>query len=837
MSAITIGVLAHVDAGKTTAIESMLFEAHSIRKKGRVDHQDSFLDYDLQERERGITIYSKQAGLEWNGRHIDIIDTPGHADFSAEMERTLSVLDYAVVVVSGLDGVQAHTKTIWRCLEHYNVPAFLFVNKMDISRRSKEELLSDIRKNLSENIVDLANEEERMEQFATLDDKLLDEFMENGAISKDSMTEAIANRKGFPVLFGSALKSEGVSGLLDALTALALEKQYPEQFGARVFKITSDDKGTGLVHLKITGGSLKAKDKIGEQKVDQIRIYSGQGYQAVPEAQAGQIVTVKGLEGLHPGSGLGFEKDQESTVLETCLLYEMILPAEVDAIQMMGSLRSLMLEDPSLQIEYDEVHKTILVHLMGDIQMDVLQKRIYDKTGTSIGFGAGRIVYKETITDSVFGYGHFEPLHHYAEVHLLLQPLKRGSGVQVSSRIRDGLSMNWQRQIINHLQSREHRGVLTGSSITDIKITLTAGRAHNKHTESGDFRQAAFRALRQGLTKADSILLEPFYRFSIDVNSEYLSRILFELENRECEVEVGALNDETMRIKGRGPVRTLLNFQSELSTLSKGTGLISLESDGYDECKDAARIIEEKGYDSELDRFNPSGSVFFTHGHGETIPWDEVEEHLHIPVETERSVSSVSMNPGRFSESELKRVVASAGGQNRNEKKQAMIRRKPKKKDLNLEEKTEISSKASLPVCLIVDGYNMIYSWPELRELSRESLHSARERLIDLVVNYSGYKGWSLIIVFDGWKRKDNTGSSQRFGSCSIVYTPAGQTADSYIERRVHDLKGKFRCIVVTGDALIQNSVLGSGAIRMTGDELLGRVRTVSAKALSHLKS
>lgn len=833
-SSITTGILAHVDAGKTTCIESMLFSAKAIRKIGRVDHQDAYLDYDEQERERGITIYSKQAGLNWKDHHIDVIDTPGHADFSAEMERALSVLDLAVVVISGLDGVQSHTRTIWRCLEHYNIPALLFVNKMDITHRSREELLDDIRKNLTDQIAD-AKAGDALEQFATFSDELLEEYMETETLSTQSIRQAVAARQGFPVLFGSALRQEGIEDLLDAICTWAPEKKYPDEFGARVFKISTDERGILLAHMKITGGSLKAKDMIDGQKADQIRMYSGKGFQSVTEVSAGTVCTVKGLENLQPGAGLGFEEDLLSPVLEACLLYKMILPDEADPVQMMGHVRALMLEDPSLQAEFDEESRSILVHLMGDIQMDVLQKRIAERTGFHVGFGAGRIVYKETIAAPVCGYGHFEPLRHYAEVHLLLEPLKRGSGLVFSSKVsRDVLSLNWQRLVITHLQEKEHRGVLMGAPITDMKITLIAGRAHNKHTEGGDFRQATYRALRQGLKKAQSILLEPYYRFSIDLDSSHLSRLLYDLETRKASVSVETKEDGSLRITGRGPVRTLLNYQSELAVLTKGTGHFVCESDGYDECQDAQAIIEERGYDSELDRFNPTGSVFCTHGSGYYVPWDEVEDLLHIPIETERS-SSWSVNASRVSDQELRRIAASAGGQNRNEKKRAMTRPAKKKKNLDLEEHIDISPQASLPVCLIVDGYNMIYDWPELRDLSRQSLQAARERLIDLVVNYQGYKGWSLILVFDGWKRNDNAGSSRRRGSSTIVYTPTGVSADSYIEKKVHDLKGKFRCIVVTSDGLIQNSILGSGASRMSARELENRVYGVNKAALAHL--
>lgn len=840
MKSISIGILAHVDAGKTTCIESMLYLSHTIRKQGRVDHQDAYLDFDAQERERGITIYSKQAGLTWKDQAIDVIDTPGHVDFSSEMERSLSVLDAAVLLISGLDGVQSHTKTIWKCLQQHNIPTLIFVNKMDISHQSPQELLASIQSQLTSQAVDVQADDFE-EQVALADEGLLDQYLETGRLPEGILPELFLKRQYFPVIFGSALKNEGVDQLLDQLTQLIPPHDWPQEFGARVFKITTDAQNNRLTHLRITGGSLANKQVLDTgEKVDQLRIYSGSSFQPVSSAEAGRICTVKGLEKTYAGQGLGFEQDLPEPTLEPCLRYELLVPAEIDPIQMMGYCRILTMEDPTLDIQYDEASQSISIKLMGVIQMEVLQKRMQELAGVSVGFGPGKIVYRETIAEPVFGYGHFEPLRHYAEVHLLLEPLERGSGLVFSSRVsRDVLSLNWQRLVITHLQEKEHKGVLTGSPITDMKVTLVAGRAHNKHTEGGDFRQATYRALRQGLKKASSILLEPYYAFTLNVDSASLSRALFDLESRGASVQAEP-DGEEMRVSGRGPVRTLMNYQNEVNAYTRGKGQFTCRFDGYDVCENAESIIDEIGYDSELDRSSPTGSVFCSHGSGTYIPWNEVEEYLHIPIETERS-SSVVYNSGKVSEEELRSIFQAAGGRNVNEKKKAASavqkeRKKAKGRvDLDMEER-EVVPVVRLPECLIVDGYNMIYSWQDLKNLAGSNLFAAREELISRLVNYQGYRGISLIIVFDGYRKNVQGESSVNRGSAKIVYTRNGQSADSYIEKKVHDLRGKFRCTVATSDALIQNSALSSGASRISAREMEILCSQVNQNAFSHLK-
>lgn len=847
MKTLTAGILAHVDAGKTTCIESMLYLSREIRKQGRVDHQDSFLDYDEQERKRGITIYSKQAVLHWKDTVIDLIDTPGHVDFSAEMERALSVLDLSVLLISASEGIQAHTRTIWKCLEHYSIPALIFVNKMDLAHVSKEELKKSLVSELSSDIVDL-DEEDWMEQIAVTDEHLLEQFMENGTLSDEEIVEAFLARRFFPVAFGSALKNEGTEKLLDLLNRFALQRTWPEQFRARVYKISRDDRNQRLTHMKILGGSLKARQPLEPYgKADQIRIYSGTGYELVQEIEAGRCCAVKGLEETYSGQGLGDLEDLSSPMLEPSLSYELILPSGTDPNRLAGTLRIMEAEDPALQVQVDENSKAVQVRFMGAVQMEIFQKQLEERTGIVAGFGPGRILYRETITEPVMGYGHFEPLRHYGEIHLRLDPLPRNSGLQFSMNCpRDTFPLHWQRTTLNALQNRPLRGILTNSELTDMKITLTAGRAHPKHTSAPDFEQAARRAVRQGLKKTGLLLLEPFMRFRIETENQTLSRILFDLENRKCSTSVNSLENGRMEISGRGPLRTLLNMSQDLTALSSGTASLQMENDGYDICPDAEEIAAERGYDDENDRFNPSGSVFCSHGAGYYVPWDEVEEHLHIPVDTIRSPGSLSMNSGKVSEEQMRAAFERAGSNNRNQKKLAAeketrkrnARNEARKKKTELsDEKVQLSNRIMLPELLIVDGYNMIYSWPELKEAAKVSLQSAREELISLLSDYQGARNGSLMIVFDGYRRPGNPGSKEQRGLTSIFYTPQGMNADSFIEKKVHDLKGKYRCTAATSDALIQNAVFASGASRISARELQNRIERSKNRIREQMKT
>ena len=828
-----VGILAHVDAGKTTCIESMLYTSGQIRKLGRVDHQDAFLDFDSQERNRGITIFSKEAFFSWNDTDIYVIDTPGHIDFSSEMERTLQVLDLAIILINGQDGVQSHTETIWKCLEHYQVPTLIFINKMDISYQTKEELMNDLIHKCSDNCIDFSSEDV-FEKLALVSEDALNEYMETESISDSSIQQYVYKRQCFPCFFGSALKMDGVEQLMDAITKYSLEKEYGDEFGAKVYKISSDDQGNKLTHVKITSGSLRAKQKITEEeKVDQIRVYNGKNYQMINEATAGMICTLKGLESFEAGQGLGIEQDSAEPLLNAYLNYQLLLPSGVDPLEMMKYCDELAKEDPQLNIEYDSQLKRISLQLMGDIQMEVLQKLIEQRSGIKVGFGTGRVIFKETIQNTVTGVGHFEPLRHYAEVHLKLEPLERNKGLIFASDVSmDELALNWQRLILTHLQEKQHRGVLTGYPITDMKITLIAGRSHLKHTEGGDFRQATYRAVRHGLKKADSILLEPYYSFSLKLQSDQLSKALYDLEMKHAKVSIEDNMDGTMTITGKGPVRLMMNYQNDVVAYTKGKGIYSCQLEGYYPCEDADEIIARIGYDSESDFRNPTGSVFCTHGSGFYVPYDEVEDYMHIKP---REVSEASYRSVKYTikEEEVQRVFGMVSGRNQNEKKHVPQKKQKKKQDISYE---RVVVEKKLPECLIVDGYNQIYGWNSLKDLAREDYNAARDQLIDALQNYQGYKNIKVIIVFDAYRVKDSSSRNSKYGDTEVIFTRYGQTADSYIEKAVHDLKKKYNLTVASSDGLIQNTILAAGAKRMSSRELEQRVRGVNNAAFNALK-
>lgn len=838
MKRFVTGILSHVDAGKTTLIEAMLYLSGKIRTLGRVDNQNTLLDYNEQERSRGITIYSKQANLNWKNNEIYLIDTPGHVDFSSEMERALQILDIAVMLINAQDGIQSHSKTIWECLKHYSVPTILFINKMDIAHLSREELLAQLKNEYSDNIIDFGNPD-YLDHLAMVNETMMNEYLETGTISKEAIVQAVYNRECFPVYFGSALKLEGVENLMDGICTFALEQEYPKEFGAVCYKITHNDSGKKITHLKITGGTLQVKDKISEnEKIDQIYVFNGAKLQPVDTAYPGMVVGVSGLENCEAGSGLGFEKNNESSLLQSFLNYQLVLPEEIDAIEMMKILKPIEAEDPQLHISFDKTNGQISVSLMGDIQMEVLQKRVLDQTGKMIQFSQGNIIYKETISKPVYGYGHFEPLRHYAEVHLLIEPLPRGKGIQYESKVPlDELALNWQNLILTHLKEKEHKGVLTGSSLTDVKYTLINGKAHNKHTEGGDFRQATYRAVRQGLMKADSILLEPYYSFKIEFPADAAGKILFDLENNEADFEIDDSNETSMQIKGQGPVRLWMNYQRKLTALTKGLGRFTANVSGYFPVQNQEQILKNIDYDPLADLENPSDSIFCARGAGYSVPYDEVEEHLHLPTIKEKSQPESKTRHRSIDQEEVLRVFNMAGGQNKN-KEEKSKKFKKNTKPVAVPDSSKLNEiTAGKPVLLIVDGYNMIYAWQDLKQIAKTDLFNAREALISYLVNYTGYKEYELIVVFDGYRQQNNPGSNIQRGNLTVVYTRYSQTADSYIEKKVKELQNEYKMIVATSDGMIQNSILSHGAQRMSAEELESRCKNVNSLALSHLKS
>ena len=819
MKKIVIGILAHVDAGKTTCIEAMLYTAGKIKKLGRVDHRDAFLDYDEEERNHGITIYAKEANLHINDTDIYVIDTPGHVDFSSEMERSLQALDLAVILINGQDGVQSHSETIWKCLEHYHIPTIVFVNKMDISYLTKEELMSDLNKHFSEHCVNFQDEDSD-EKIAMCSDDLLNEYIDTSSISLEHIKEAVFERKVFPCIFGSALKVEGIKELLDTICFSSIDKEYGEEFGAIVYKVDEDKDGTKLTHIKLTGGSLKVKTKIGEEKVDQIRIYNGLTYELKDEVFAGDICALKGLSSFEAGQGLGNEKDHEKPLLNPVMDYELVYPKEANVLELSETCKKLANEDPQLQLSINPLTKKIHIRIMGEMQMEILQKRIYQACAIHVTFTEGRIVYKETIRNSVIGRGHFEPLRHYAEVHVRLDPLPHGSGIVISNECtRDSLSPAWQRMILSALSSFRHRGVLTGSLLTDVKITLLAGRGNIKHTESGDFREASIRAVRQGLMKAESVLLEPYYFFTLVVPRDKLSFALFDLEKRECTTEFNDEGLETITITGKGPVRLLLNYQNDVVAYTKGRGRYSYQKTEYFPSEDSEKLAEESRYNPDSDLRNPSGSVFCSHGSGYFVPWFEADDLMHIEIR-EKSDSVLQQNEKvKIEEKDLKHILESAGGNNKNTNKQVV-----KKKEDNKEEQRK--TEPLKPQCYIIDGYNMIFSWDELNEISKTDITTAREMLIDIIYNYQAYIKSRVILVFDGYKVKDNPGSTFKKGrDMTVVYTKYGQSADSYIEKASSDLRKDYTIVVATSDNLIQNAALAHGALRLSARELESRIK------------
>lgn len=831
MKKIVLGILAHVDAGKTTLTESMLYLSKTIRHLGRVDHGDAFLDYNSQERDRGITIFSKQAIFNWNDCQITLIDTPGHVDFSTEMERTLQVLDYAILVISGIDGIQNHSETIWKLLKHYHVPTFIFINKMDSIYANKDKLLNDLKGQFDENCFDFENLDENFyETIALNNEKLLDYYLEHQTLTKEMIIDEIYQRNLFPCFFGSALKIEGIDTFLNEFTNYVKEKQYPKQFQARVFKITHDKQGNKLTHLKITGGSLKVKEQVGNEKVDQIRIYSGDKYQLVNEVYAGDICAIKGFKNFEISQGLGNESTVNTPILSPYMDYRIILPENCNHHEALEKLLLLSKEDPQLHINYNNQSKEIHVELMGEIQVEILKNIISERFNLDVEFDHGNIIYKETILEPVEGVGHFEPLRHYAEVHLLLEPGKPGSGLEFAVDCKENvLATSYQRLVLSHLKEKEHIGVLTGSLITDMKITLISGRAHLKHTEGGDFREATYRALRQGLKATKSILLEPYFKFSLEIPVEYLSRAIYDIETMNGTFKLSKEQDEMAYLTGKAPVSKMQNYQSEVISYTKGKGRITLQIDGYYPCTNQEEIISKINYDSESDLENPTGSVFCSHGAGFNVKWDEVENYMHIPYQfkpkNENKEKKIEKTTYSNEDEELENIFIRTYG--------------PIKQHQTTTPAKKIISNTTykyMPECLLVDGYNIIHSWPELKELAKDNLDAARTRLIDIMCNYQGYKKCILILVFDAYKVKNNLGSSYKYHNIYIVYTKEAQTADMYIERTTHELASKYNITVATSDALEQLIVLGQGGKRISSRELRLEVERLDKEKLEEYR-
>ena len=844
MKKLVIGILAHVDAGKTTLSEGMLYLSGSINKLGRVDHKDAFLDHNSLERERGITIFSKQAVFSTPELEITLMDTPGHVDFSAEMERTLQVLDYAILVISGTDGVQSHTETLWRLLRRYHIPTFVFINKMDLAGADKPAILSELQKRLSEKCVDMnAPAQLRDEALSLCDERLLDLYLEEGALSDEAVARAVSERKVYPCRFGAALKLEGVEELLHDLTTLTQQPKYPADFGARVYKIARDAQGARLTYLKVTGGSLKVKallsgsDNVGQwsEKADQLRIYSGEKYKLTESIPAGSVCAVTGLERTFPGQGLGMEALAEPPMLEPVLTYQMLLPQDCNIPETMRKLRQLEEEDPQLHILWNERLREVHVQLMGEVQLEVLQRQIADRFGMDVSFSQGSVVYKETILEPVEGVGHFEPLRHYAEVHLLMEPGPRGSGLTFDSLCStDDLDLNWQSLILTHLEEKQHLGVLTGSPITDMKISVLSGRASIKHTEGGDFRQATYRAVRHGLRKAKSILLEPCYDFSMELPIECVGRAMTDVQQMNGSCNPPEQEGERAILTGWAPVAEMRGYQAELASYTRGRGRLACWARGYEVCAKQQEVVDALAYDVDADLENSADSVFCSHGAGFVVPWYEVEDHMHLesglrpavkveePSESVPIMSTSTSYRGTLEEDKELQAIY--------ERTYGAVKRKefiPRKADVIAEnhKKPAKTPFTQLPEYLLVDGYNIIFAWDELKALAAESLAAARQSLADILSNYQGYRKCGVILVFDAYKVKGNPGSVEKYKNIHIVYTKEAETADAYIEKATYDMRKQYRVRVATSDGMEQLIILGHGASRIPANVFLQEVQ------------
>ena len=829
---IVLGILAHVDSGKTTLSEAMLYRAGVTRRLGRVDHKDAFLDTDALEKARGITIFSKQALLTAGDTDITLLDTPGHVDFSTETERTLQVLDYAVLVVSGTDGVQSHTETLWRLLRRYHVPTFVFVNKMDLPGMERQELLAQLNRRLGEGFVDFGAEQaDRDEALALCDENLMDRMLDAGQLQDADLIPAIARRHVFPCWFGAALKLEGVDALLDGLDRYTRPAPALEAFGAKVFKVSQDEQGARLTWLRVTGGELKVKAQLtgeadGEpwaEKANQLRLYSGAKYTLTEAIGPGQVCAVTGLTKARPGEGLGAERDSDLPVLEPVLSYQVLLPEGADVHAALGKLHRLEEEEPQLHVVWNETLGEIHVQLMGEIQLEVLRSLLAERFGLEVEFGPGGILYKETITEPMEGVGHYEPLRHYAEVHLKLEPLPRGSGMQFAADCREEvLDKNWQRLVLTHLEEKQHLGVLTGSPLTDVKITLIAGRAHLKHTEGGDFRQATYRAVRQGLMLAKSQLLEPWYAFRLEVPAENIGRAMSDIQRMEGTFDPPESGEETAVLAGFAPVSTMRSYPMEVVSYTRGRGHLSLTLDGYRPCHNAQEVIAAIGYEPEHDLDNPADSVFCAHGAGFVVPWDQVRSHMHVDSgwgkstrpEQEAAVPqrrAMAYRATLEEDAELLKIFERTYGPIKRDPLAAFRPVQKRERPDFAAEQWEIA-----PEYLLVDGYNIIFAWDELNALSKESLDAARHKLMDILCNYQGFQKCVLILVFDAYRVPGSPGSIEQYHNIHVVYTKEAETADMFIERVTHEIGRNRRVRVATSDGMEQIIILGHGALRVS---------------------
>ena len=891
MKKLVVGILAHVDSGKTTLSEAMLYTAGKIRKLGRVDHKDAYLDTDAQERERGITIFSKQAVFTYDGMEITLLDTPGHVDFSAEMERTLQVLDYAILVINGMDGVQSHTDTLWKLLKRYEIPTFIFVNKMDMDGADKDAVFQNIRKKLDGDCVDFSSGD-RDEQIAMADERLLDTYLDSGMVETEDIIEAILDRKIFPCFWGSALKLSGVQELLDAMNAYMVMPAYNTEFGGRVFKISRDAKGERLTYMKVTGGNLKCREQIEgtDGKVNQIRIYSGARYETVEEAPAGTVCAVTGLGETSAGQGVGCEQENVFAGLEPVLSYKVSYPEDKDAVVVLRDIRQLEEEEPELHVEFAQETGEIFVKVMGQVQLQVLTQIIKDRFGYLISFGMGRIIYKETLAEPVMGVGHFEPLRHYAEVHLLMEPLEPGSGMQFDTICsEDVLDKNWQRLILTHLEEKEYRGVLTGAPITDMKITVTAGRAHQKHTEGGDFRQATYRAVRQGLMMGECRLLEPVYAFRLEIPTEMTGRAMNDITRMHGRFAQPEIEGEMSILTGTAPVATMQEYQQDVTAYTRGQGKLSCTLQGYEPCHNEDEVLAASTYDPELDMANPASSVFCAHGAGYIVDWYDVYDMMHVKEDPgfalagmEDVLRNITSEPTEadednrkrmarerqgagapvYDEKELEDIFIRTYGSNSRENaaynkagfnrynksvseadwyvKKAAEHGKSKTTgaqtpavglktaDTGIARPGAYRKQKGEKEYLLVDGYNVIFAWDDLKALAAVNIDSARDKLIDIMSNYQGYVGCELILVFDAYKVKQNPGSITKHGNIHVVYTKEAETADMYIEKTTHELGRKYKVTVASSDGLEQLIIMGQGALRMSSRGLREEVERVN---------